>query len=75
MPSISTDIPQRGCPVATVAINNSVNAAQLAVRILALDDVPIRERLVQHLADQTASVIEKGERMERVGFETYGSKE
>ncbi|MCJ1463609.1 phosphoribosylaminoimidazole carboxylase ade2 [Pseudocyphellaria aurata] len=65
----------RGCPVATVAINNSINAAQLAVRILALSDARIRERLGQHLADQTATVIEKGERMERVGFEAYGSKE
>ncbi|MCJ1428617.1 phosphoribosylaminoimidazole carboxylase ade2 [Sticta canariensis] len=71
----STDSHQRGCPVATVAINNSINAAQLAVRILALSDAKIRERLKQHLADQTASVIEKGERMERVGFEAYGSKE
>lgn len=61
--------------MATVAINNSINAAQLAVRILALSDAKIRERLNQHLADQTASVIEKGERMERVGFEAYGSKE
>lgn len=61
--------------MATVAINNSINAAQLAVRILALSDARIRERLDQHLADQTASVVEKGERMERVGFEAYGSKE
>ena len=61
--------------MATVAINNSINAAQLAVRILALSDVQIRGRLDQHLADQTASVIDKGERMERVGFEAYGSKE
>ena len=64
----------RGCPVATVAINNSVNAAQLAVRILALDDVDIRKKLEVHLADQTTSVIEKAERMERVGFEAYGLK-
>lgn len=61
--------------MATVAINNSINAAQLAVRILALSDIKIRRRLDQHLADQTASVIVKGERMERVGFEAYGSKE
>lgn len=61
--------------MATVAINNSVNAAQLAVRILALEDVEIRRRLDQYLADQTASVIMKGERMERVGFKGYGSNE
>lgn len=61
--------------MATVAINNSVNAAQLAVRILALEDVEIRRRLDQYLADQTASVIMKGERMERVGFKGYGLNE
>lgn len=61
--------------MATVAINNSVNAAQLAVRILALKDVEIRRRLDQYLADQTASVIMKGERMECVGFKAYGLSE
>lgn len=57
--------------MATVAINNSVNAAQLAVRVLALEDVEIRRRLDQYLADQTASAVKKGERMERVGFKAY----
>lgn len=61
--------------MATVAINNSVNAAQLAVRILALEDAEIRRRLDQYLADQTASVIMKGERMERVGIKAYGLNE
>ncbi|KAL8720990.1 MAG: hypothetical protein Q9225_002230 [Loekoesia sp. 1 TL-2023] len=66
----------RGCPVATVAINNSVNAAQLAVRILATSDVKIdiRKRLEQHLADQTSSVLEDGEKMERLGFEAFSSQ-
>lgn len=61
--------------MATVAINNSVNAAQLAVRILALENVEIRRRLDQYLADQTASVIMKGEKMEREGFKAFGSNE
>ena len=61
--------------MATVAINNSSNAAQLAVRILAISDSKIKQRLAQYLDDQTASVIEKAERMERGGFETYGIKE
>lgn len=34
----------RGWPVAAVAINNLVNAAQLAVRILSLDDVDIPKK-------------------------------
>lgn len=73
---INADPPQRGCPVATVAINNSVNAAQLAVRILATSDVKIdiRKRLEQHLADQTSSVLEDGEKMERLGFEAFCSQ-
>ncbi|KAL8655812.1 MAG: hypothetical protein Q9210_000653 [Variospora velana] len=67
------DPQQRGCPVATVAINNSVNAAQLAVRILATDNarVDVRKRLEQHLADQTKSVLEDGDKMERLGFEAF----
>jgi len=58
-----------------VAINNSINAAQLAVRILAVSDVGIRERLENYLTDQTDSVCEKADRMERVGFQAYGSEE
>lgn len=74
--SASADPPQRGCPVATVAINNSVNAAQLAVRILATSDInaDIRKRLEQHLAHQTSSVLEDSDKMERMGFETFCSQ-
>ncbi|KAL8710804.1 MAG: hypothetical protein Q9220_004607 [cf. Caloplaca sp. 1 TL-2023] len=66
----------RGCPVATVAINNSVNAAQLAVRILATSEVnaPMRKRLEQHLADQTQSVLDDSDKMERLGFEAFCSQ-
>ena len=52
-----------------------MNAAQLAVRILALSDVSIRNRLGKCLMDQTDSVLEKADRMERIGFEAYGSEE
>ena len=62
---------QRGCPVATVAINNSNNAAQLALRILALSDPAIRDRLERYLADQTQSVVEKAERLEAIGVDRY----
>ena len=62
---------QRGCPVATVAINNSNNAAQLAVRILALSDPALRDRLERYLAEQTQSVVEKAERLEAVGADRY----
>ena len=38
----------RGVPVATVAVNGAVNAALLAVRILAVDDASLAARLDQH---------------------------
>lgn len=38
----------RGIPVATVAINNSTNAALLAVRILSISSVECREKLDQY---------------------------
>jgi phosphoribosylaminoimidazole carboxylase PurE protein len=38
----------RGVPVATVGIGNAENAALLAARILALQDQPIRDRLVAY---------------------------
>lgn len=63
----------KGCPVATFGINNSINAAQHAARVLALADVNLRMRLIKYLADQTNAVVEKAEQMEQVGFEEYFS--
>jgi len=39
----------KGVPVATVGINNAVNAALLAARILALENHQIRKRLLSYL--------------------------
>ena len=50
--------------MATVAINNSVNAAQLAVRVLAISDEQVRHKLKVHLSNQTKSVEEQALRME-----------
>ena len=58
-----------------MAINNSTNAAQLAVRILAVSDISIRKRLEKYLTDQTNSVLQKADRMETVGFGAYESEE
>ena len=66
---IATDLDNRVCPVVTVAINNSVNTAQLAARILAVSDTNIRKRLEGSLADQANSVLEKARRMEDASFE------
>jgi len=70
----SANCMQRGCPVASVAINNSVNAAQLAVRILSVSHADIRERLQSHLAAQTNSVLEKAQKMEIDGFDAYDAE-
>ena len=58
-----------------MGINNSINAAQLAVRILGVTDDGIRNRLETYLADQERTVVVKAERMESVGFDGYDSKE
>ena len=60
--------------MATVAINNSINAAQLAARILANDDLDVRGRLELLLDSQTKTVEDQAQRMEEVGFEEYESK-
>lgn len=46
----------RGIPVATVAINNSTNAALLALRMLSISSSSIREQLTEYanqMADQS----------------------
>ena len=57
--------------MATVAINNSLNAAQLAIRILALMDEGLGQKLERYLDNQTKTVVEKAERMESVGAQQY----
>jgi phosphoribosylaminoimidazole carboxylase len=61
-------------PVATVAINNSVNAALLAARILGTYDAEIRERTQKYAHEMESSVLEKVDRLERQGWENYGSR-
>lgn len=59
--------------MATVAINNSINAAQLAARILANEDLHIRQKLEDYLANQTEAVERQAERMETLGIHDYGN--
>jgi len=61
----------RGVPVATVAINNSVNAALLAARILGASDESIRLRLEDYAENIKEEVIAKAAKLEDVGFEKY----
>ncbi|CAL3971149.1 unnamed protein product [Diplocarpon coronariae] len=61
----------RGVPVATVAINNSINAALLAARILSTSDDALREKLEKYAKDMGDEVVLKAERLEDVGAEKY----
>jgi len=52
-----------GIPVATVAIGNAANAGLLAVRILAVGDDGLRDKVERHQADLAETVRVKDERV------------
>jgi phosphoribosylaminoimidazole carboxylase len=66
--------PSRGVPVATVAINNSINAALLTARILCASDLGIRRRLESYSKDMESNVIEKAVRLGLDGGRVCGSE-
>lgn len=61
----------RGIPVATVAINNSTNAALLAIRILGAYDYKWLDLMSQYMNNMEKEVLTKAERLEDVGYEKY----
>ncbi|KAF8537034.1 AIR carboxylase-domain-containing protein [Trichophaea hybrida] len=65
----------RGVPVATVAINNSTNAALLALRIISAEDSvlgrDLRSKLQKYVEDMEAEVSVKIEKLETGGWEDY----
>lgn len=61
----------RGEPVATVGINNSTNAALLAVRILGATDLEIRERLRVWMEGNEKEVLRKDQQLLEIGPEAY----
>jgi phosphoribosylaminoimidazole carboxylase len=61
----------RGVPVATVAINNSLNAALLAARILGVGDLRIRERVEAYSAAAKQEVGGKDKKLVEIGWEAY----
>lgn len=61
----------RGVPVATVAINNSTNAALLAIRILGAADHKWLEAMAQYMNNMEEEVLAKADRLETVGYEKY----
>lgn len=53
----------RGVPVATVAINNGVNAGLLAARILGAADSEVQQRIESYQASQEREVMDKVRRL------------
>ncbi len=53
-----------GIPVATVAINGGKNAGLLAVRMLAMEDASLREKLKRYSEDMCKAVQEKDRKLQ-----------
>ncbi len=60
-----------GVPVATVAINNSVNAALLAIRILGTSKFEAMKSIQNFQSDQQELVIEKSKKLVEIGWKSY----
>ena len=56
-----------GVPVATVAVDGAKNAALLAVRMLAIDNAALLEKMLAYQAEMARSVLDKAETLR----ETY----
>ncbi|KAJ9139289.1 AIRC-domain-containing protein [Coniochaeta hoffmannii] len=64
----------RGCPVATVGINNSTNAALLAVRILGTSDAGYRQAMADYIQGMCDEVVHKAARLSEIGWKAYLEK-
>jgi 5-(carboxyamino)imidazole ribonucleotide mutase len=60
-----------GIPVATVAIGNATNAGLLAVQILASHDRELLEQVKKYRQSLSQSVLNKQEKLEKVGYKQY----
>ena len=60
-----------GIPVATVAINGGLNAGILAAKILATSDEKLLEKLEAYSEEMKQSVVEKAEKLNKVGYKDY----
>jgi 5-(carboxyamino)imidazole ribonucleotide mutase len=61
----------KGIPVATVAIGNAQNAGLLAVQILATSDPQLQHQLQQYRQDLSQTVLDKQERLDKLGYQAY----
>lgn len=61
----------KGVPVATVAINNAMNAGLLAVRMLSVSDEKLRNKVLEYQANMKETVLDKAKKLEEVGWKAY----
>lgn len=61
----------RGVPVAAVAINNSLNAALLACRILGVLDRRVMAQVEEYAANAKKEVLERDKLLEEEGYERF----
>ena len=57
-----------GIPVATVGINGALNAALLAVQMLAVNDEALQQKLLQYKEDLKKKIVEANEQLAGVNF-------
>ena len=60
-----------GVPVATVGINASENAGLLAIKMLGLENLKIKEKLIHYNQMQANKVINKNKKIHDLGYEKY----
>ena len=60
-----------GIPVATMAINGAKNAGIMAAKMIGAFDKTVLQRVIEFTKDQENSVLEKAEKLERIGYESY----
>jgi 5-(carboxyamino)imidazole ribonucleotide mutase len=60
-----------GIPVATVGINNALNAGILAAQIIAPNNPDLHDRLVAYKDDMAKNVEKKSARLEALGYKDY----
>lgn len=60
-----------GIPVATVAINGAKNAALLALKMLAINNSSLLDRLADYSENMKNEVSAKCDRLEKIGYKEY----
>ena len=60
-----------GIPVATVAINGGANAGILAVKMLAISDADLLQKLKEYKGELKDGVVAKAEKLEKMGYKEY----